>query len=510
MTRLAHGLDRMLAISLVLVLVGSVFAFGGAVWWARPVLTLLVTLMSVALLVRAGISGRVTLLRSPWTALGLAALGLALVQLAPLPAGLAAQVSFRARAAYERAAITTGADPEAAPPGRSPATVDRSATLRWMAGAAVCLALFSITAHYVDRVGRLRLVWGSIVTAFGLCTALGVVQLMSGGEGLYGVLKPGGGPGWAPTLADALDAPGSSLLRPVAMADGTVGVAVVPRPRPVQAIGPMMGGPGAYLALAALALPLALALALQTLAPRGSREPLRSRLRHEGGAARLVLLVAVLVGGSALAGAVGGPWLAAPIAVALGLTGLPAMIGSGLKWSAPGLTLLAVLALGAGTRLTPALGTLEGASPLSGPDGRVAMTRVWYDAARMARDFPLVGTGLGSFPAIYPQYKQQDPSLTTAWSTLMRWWVEAGWAGLGLLGLALVWALIRLPGSIQEVGSADRALAFGLIGATVGLGLFSTVHWTVELPAIALAASAVAGTLNRWLAGGTDLFVEGA
>ena len=52
------------------------------------------------------------------------------------------------------------------------------------------------------------------------------------------------------------------------------------------------------------------------------------------------------------------------------------------------------------------------------------------------------------------------------------------------------------------------ALAHGLIGAAVGFSLWSIVHWTVELPAVAISASALGGTWNRWLAGGTDLFVE--
>jgi hypothetical protein len=47
-----------------------------------------------------------------------------------------------------------------------------------------------------------------------------------------------------------------------------------------------------------------------------------------------------------------------------------------------------------------------------------------------------------------------------------------------------------------------------LIGAAAGFTLFSAVHWTVELGSVALAASALGGTWNRWLAGGTDLFVE--
>ena len=81
-------------------------------------------------------------------------------------------------------------------------------------------------------------------------------------------------------------------------------------------------------------------------------------------------------------------------------------------------------------------------------------------------------------------------------------------AAVGVLALAGFWCLVRLPGALGRVGTADRALAFGLIGTAAGFTLFSTVHWTVELISVSLAASAVAGGLNRWLAGGTDLFVE--
>jgi O-antigen ligase len=95
-------------------------------------------------------------------------------------------------------------------------------------------------------------------------------------------------------------------------------------------------------------------------------------------------------------------------------------------------------------------------------------------------------------------------------SSLLQWWVESGFVGLGLLGAGLLWCLARLPGALRRVGSADRALAYGLIGAAAGFTVFSAVHWTVELASVALAASALAGAGNRWLAGGTDLFVERA
>ena len=64
------------------------------------------------------------------------------------------------------------------------------------------------------------------------------------------------------------------------------------------------------------------------------------------------------------------------------------------------------------------------------------------------------------------------------------------------------------PAVLKRVGSADRTLAYGLIGAAIGFSLWSVVHWAVELPAVAISASALGGTWNRWLAGGTDLFVD--
>ena len=93
-------------------------------------------------------------------------------------------------------------------------------------------------------------------------------------------------------------------------------------------------------------------------------------------------------------------------------------------------------------------------------------------------------------------------------SSLVQWGVESGAVGLAILAATVVWSLCRLPGALERVGSADRTLAYGLIGAALGFSLWSVVHWTVELPAVAISASALGGTWNRWLAGGTDLFVD--
>jgi O-antigen ligase len=188
--------------------------------------------------------------------------------------------------------------------------------------------------------------------------------------------------------------------------------------------------------------------------------------------------------------------------------GLPSLFGTGLGWQGLILIALTLAALGGGVSLGGAwpsiFPTANGLPRVELADARA----VWSDARAIARDFPVFGAGLGSFASIQPYYKTRDASSTTAMSSLLQWWAESGAVGLAILGLAVLWALIRLPGAIRRVGSGDRTLAFGMIGAPVCFAGVSVLHWTVELSAVALAASAVAGSCNRWLAGGTDLFVE--
>ncbi len=150
---------------------------------------------------------------------------------------------------------------------------------------------------------------------------------------------------------------------------------------------------------------------------------------------------------------------------------------------------------------------IGGSSPVT-PVSCESAQLLWTDGLTIFRNFPIVGSGFGSFSAIHPYVKTRDASSTTAMSSLIQWAAESGVIGMILLLSALLWILYRLPAVVKRVGSADRPLAYGLIGAALGFSLWSVVHWTVELPAVAISASALGGTWNRWLAGGTDLFVD--
>ncbi len=513
--RLLYGTDRLLAVALASVLVGTTLAFGGAVWWARPVLALLTAVFVVLGMVRTLLEGKLRILKSPLAFFGLLALGLAAVQLAPLPAKAARVLSPRSREVY-----TMGTLPKLAladnpalelpetPQNRSPVTLDRAATLRWLAGGLVCLALFWGVSHFADRLGRLYLVWGCIVAAFALNTVFALVQILCRANGLFGFIEPGNGPIWAPSYEDLLNTPNSVVLRGAGGETLPDWATYVPE-RTFQ-LGSMLGGPAAYLALGSIGLPLTLALMLQIMAPRGSREGLSARLGESGQGSLVLLLAGLLVASGVLVGLIAGPWLSLPFLIALLIAGIPCARPTGLRWTAVAMTFLGVSAVGLGI----GWGVLADRTPNLVPEVRVeapsSLARTWSDTWKIVRDFPVLGTGLGSFATVHPYYKAQDQAQTTALSSVAQWVSETGLMGLALLLTAGLWSLSRLRVSVLRVGSADRALVFGLIGAALGFSLYSTVYWTVELAAVAVSVSALGGTWNRWLAGGTDLFIERA
>jgi hypothetical protein len=436
-----------------------------------------------------------------------------------LPAALARRLSPAAHEIYSFGVMPglaradfPGARLEEPAQIRSPATLDRAATLRWVFGALACLGIFWTVSHFADRLKRLYLIWGCVLTAFLLNGAFGLVQMAGGVEGLLGFLRPGAAPYWAPSVSDLLDAPTQTSLR---RTNDVAGSAASTAPQPAAVVpdqpvlmGTMIGGYGGFLALGSLALPLGLAIVLHSLAPRGSRESLSTRLSHKGQGSLIVLLLLLLFASGFLVGMSTGPIFSVPFIVGLAVVGLPT-VRLTRGWSL-GLTALLVASVVLGVVLAASWRAELGGPPPVASASWDAARIIWRESLTVFADFPIVGTGMGSFSAIHPYVKTRDASSTTAMSSLLQWGVESGGIGLALLAAMVVWSVWRLRGAVLRVGSADRTLAFGLIGAALGFSLWSVVHWAVELPAVAISASALGGTWNRWLAGGTDLFVDRA
>jgi hypothetical protein len=507
----------MLTAIIVALVLGSALCFGGAVWWFRPAAALLASLLAIGMLLRLLLDRRMPVLKSPLSLLGMSAVSVGLLQLMPLPAPLARKLSPASQEIYSFGLIPALARSDLpsvqlgdAPQSRSPVTLDRAATLRWLIGALCCLGIFWAVSHFADRLKRLYLIWGCVMAAFLVNGVFGVVQITGGVEGLYGLLHPGKGPVWAPSSSDLPEAPSSMSLRQV------IGFSHTPNPgvpQPVAAVpeqptlmGTMMGGYGGFLAFGSLALPLGLAIALHLLSPRGSRERLSSRLSHKGQGSLILLLMILLVLSAILVGMAAGSTFCAPFMVGLAVVGIPSAFSS-RGWSL-GLTSLLITSVGLGAALVVFWPVLVGGPPPLEPVSLSSARILWTESLTILRDFPLLGTGMGSFAAIHPYVKTHDATSTTAMSSLMQWGAESGAIGLALLAATVVWSLCRLPVGLKRVGSADLMLAYGMIGAALGFCLWSVMHWSVELPAVAISASALGGTWNRWLAGGTDLFVD--
>ena len=291
--------------------------------------------------------------------------------------------------------------------------------------------------------------------AFFLNTAFAVVQVGCQSGGLYGLYQPGKGPSWAPSVDDLANSPNELVMRSLVPPPGGPQAhppwAVEVPDRPFT-IGSLLGGPGAYLAMGSLGLPLALALTLQLIAPRGSREELWARLGDSGQGPLVVLLCGMLLAASVLTGFLAGSLASVPFALGLVFAGFPAARGTGLRWSAIGLTCAVLMGLGAGVVTGMVWARLPDTPPPVLPVDLSASSQVWSDALPILADFPILGTGLGSFAAVAPFYKSRDAATTSALSSLLQWCVESGGVGLSLLLLGAGWCLVRLPVAVRRVG----------------------------------------------------------
>ena len=137
-------------------------------------------------------------------------------------------------------------------------------------------------------------------------------------------------------------------------------------------------------------------------------------------------------------------------------------------------------------------------------------TDVARHSVDLVRDFPLLGTGAGSFYNTYLRYRTPRESY---WDHAHNDYVEIA-ADNGLLGLGLLGGLVVLTGGqallilLRRRSSLPRGMAFGGLMAIVALAIHSTVDFNLQLPANALTLVVVMAMV--WLAGALPSGAEGA
>ena len=98
--KITHTIDHLLTALVLALLLGSARLFGGAVWWFRPAVAVLASLLVVLKMTQLFLSGRMPFLKSPLTLLGLLFLALGVLQLVPMPEQWAKRLSSAAHEIY--------------------------------------------------------------------------------------------------------------------------------------------------------------------------------------------------------------------------------------------------------------------------------------------------------------------------------------------------------------------------------------------------------------------------
>lgn len=155
------------------------------------------------------------------------------------------------------------------------------------------------------------------------------------------------------------------------------------------------------------------------------------------------------------------------------------------------LVIVPIIALGAG-EVRQSLGDTVGA--FLNPFGEDVRLQGRESAWRIIGDFPLFGTGLGTFADAFPVYKIHGPNLYFAHCDVLQWWAETGLVGLALAGAALgvaAWTVVTGYRRLKD-RFARRLLIAVSLAATVFL-LHGLVDFPMAIPGVAIVFVALLG-----------------
>jgi O-antigen ligase len=158
------------------------------------------------------------------------------------------------------------------------------------------------------------------------------------------------------------------------------------------------------------------------------------------------------------------------------------------------LGVLALLAAIVGFALAPRILTRFSYAPRDAPE----RFELWQDSARIVRDYPLLGTGLGTYRDILPRYRPQKDfffvagipqpaAINYAHNDYLQLLTECGFVGFGLMAWALVATLRHLFSKFANHADWEAAaIGSSLTAGIVAFLLHSLVDFNMHIPANAL------------------------
>lgn len=126
-----------------------------------------------------------------------------------------------------------------------------------------------------------------------------------------------------------------------------------------------------------------------------------------------------------------------------------------------------------------------------------ARTQMNRDIWLMSKQFPLVGTGLGTFERVYPGYDHTMALSTAAYADndYLQLLAETGWIGVALAAFCVVAIWSHWATAARSMNRTSAAIAIGLGYSLVAVMIQSTTDFGQHLPANACLTACICGML---------------
>jgi O-antigen ligase len=130
----------------------------------------------------------------------------------------------------------------------------------------------------------------------------------------------------------------------------------------------------------------------------------------------------------------------------------------------------------------------------SAPEDFKMRWMLWGDTLRIFKDFPVFGSGLGTFPHIFPMYRSFhiQGMVTHAENDFLQFISDVGLLGFGVLLIAFIFFLSKAVSGIRSISSPADSQRYICLGSLVGifaLVFHSLVERNIQIPANAFLFS---------------------
>jgi O-antigen ligase len=126
---------------------------------------------------------------------------------------------------------------------------------------------------------------------------------------------------------------------------------------------------------------------------------------------------------------------------------------------------------------------------------------MWVNTFRIIRDFPLLGSGLGTFTQIFPMYRTHHTIAlaTHAENDFLQLTSEVGLAGMGLLLILFLSLFYKGLSGVRSMSRRDpgRYIGMGSLVGILALMFHSLVEANIQIPANAFLFTFIFGLLLR-------------